>query len=42
MIAESVFEALGAETYVINNTPNGLNINDKCGSTHIQQPQSNM
>ena len=39
MIAESVFEALGAETYVINNTPNGLNINDNCGSTHIQQLQ---
>ena len=39
MIAESVFEALGAETHVINNTPNGLNINDNCGSTHIQQLQ---
>ncbi|HIT63292.1 MAG TPA: phosphoglucosamine mutase [Candidatus Ventrimonas merdavium] len=34
-IARSVFEALGAETHVINNTPNGLNINTDCGSTHI-------
>lgn len=36
MIAKSVFDALGAETYVINNTPNGLNINENCGSTHIE------
>ena len=36
MIAKSVFDALGAETYVINNTPNGLNINEDCGSTHIE------
>ena len=35
MIAKSVFEALGAETYVINNTPDGVNINTDCGSTHI-------
>ncbi len=39
MIAKSVFEALGAETYVLSNTPNGLNINDNCGSTHIEQLQ---
>ena len=39
MIAKSVFEALGAETYVLSNTPNGLNINDNCGSTHIGQLQ---
>ncbi|MBQ3405305.1 MAG: phosphoglucosamine mutase [Oscillospiraceae bacterium] len=39
MIAKSVFDALGAETYVINNTPNGLNINKDCGSTHIEQLQ---
>ena len=37
MIAKSVFDALGAETYVINNNPNGLNINLNCGSTHIEQ-----
>lgn len=36
MIAKSVFDALGAKTYVINNQPNGLNINVDCGSTHIE------
>jgi phosphoglucosamine mutase len=35
MIAKSVFDALGADTYVINNNPDGLNINENCGSTHI-------
>jgi len=35
MIAKSVFDALGAETYVINNAPSGTNINENCGSTHI-------
>lgn len=35
-IAKSIFDALGAETYVINNTPNGTNINTNCGSTHIE------
>ena len=35
-IAKSVFDALRAKTYVINNTPNGLNINTNCGSTHIE------
>ena len=40
MIAKNVFEALGAETYVLSNTPNGLNINDGCGSTHIEQLQN--
>lgn len=34
-IAKSVFDALGAKTYVINNEPNGININNNCGSTHI-------
>ena len=34
-IAKNVFDALGAETYVINKEPNGLNINTDCGSTHI-------
>ena len=34
-IARSVFEALGAKVYIINNTPDGLNINTNCGSTHI-------
>lgn len=34
-IAKSVFDALGAKTYVIGCDPNGVNINLKCGSTHI-------
>ncbi|MDW2799742.1 phosphoglucosamine mutase [Clostridium boliviensis] len=36
-IAKNVFDALGAETHVISNEPNGLNINTGCGSTHIGQ-----
>ena len=36
MIAKSVFDALGAQTYIINNQPNGLNINVDAGSTHIE------
>lgn len=36
MIAKSVFDALGAKTYVINNQPDGVNINTNCGSTHIE------
>ena len=35
-IAKSVFDALGAETHVINNEPNGTNINMEAGSTHIE------
>ena len=35
-IAKSVFDALGARTFVINNTPDGVNINKDCGSTHIE------
>jgi len=35
-IAKSVFDALGAKTYVINAEPNGLNINQGAGSTHIE------
>lgn len=34
-IAKSVFEALGATTYVINAEPDGLNINENAGSTHM-------
>lgn len=34
-IAKSVFDALGADTYVISNEPDGLNINRNCGSTAI-------
>ncbi len=36
MIAKSVFDALGAKTYVINASPDGLNINRGAGSTHIE------
>jgi len=35
-IAKNVFDALGAKTYVINNSPDGTNINTNCGSTHIE------
>lgn len=35
-IAKSVFDALRAKTYVINNDPDGTNINTNCGSTHIE------
>ena len=39
MIAPSVFDALGAQTYIINNRPDGLNINRDAGSTHIEALQ---
>lgn len=39
-IAKSVFDALGAKTYVISNEPDGLNINKECGSTHIEALQT--
>ncbi|GAB5616947.1 phosphoglucosamine mutase [Faecalimonas canis] len=35
-IAKSVFDALGAKTYVINSEPDGTNINRECGSTHME------
>lgn len=35
MLAKSIFDALGAKTYVIGNEPCGTNINEGCGSTHI-------
>ena len=38
-IAKNVFDALGAETHVMNNEPNGTNINADCGSTHIRHLQ---
>ncbi|WP_044974244.1 phosphoglucosamine mutase [Ruminococcus sp. HUN007] len=38
-IAKCVFDALGAETHVINNTPDGTNINNGCGSTHPEALQ---
>lgn len=33
--AETAFKKLGADIICINNTPNGININDNCGSTHL-------
>ncbi len=36
MLAKSIFDALGAKTYVINAEPDGTNINMNCGSTHIE------
>ena len=35
-VADKVFTKLGIKHYIINNHPNGVNINDKCGSTHIE------
>ena len=39
-VAKPVFDALGVEVHVINNAPNGFNINVDCGSTHIQNLQT--
>ena len=38
-VAKSVFDALGAETFVIHSEPDGTNINRDCGSTHIESLQ---
>ena len=38
-IAKSVFDALGAKTFVIHNNPDGTNINTNCGSTHMEDLQ---
>ena len=38
-MAKGIFDALGATTYVINNTPDGINITRDCGSTHIEHLQ---
>ena len=40
LVAKSVYDALGAKTYVINNEPDGTNINTDCGSTHIEHLQA--
>ena len=39
-IAKSVFDALGAKTYVMGDAPDGLNINNGVGSTHIEGLQA--
>lgn len=36
-MAKNIFETLGADVMVIGDAPNGMNINDGCGSTHIEQ-----
>lgn len=38
-IAKGVFDTLGAKTYTIHNEPNGTNINENCGSTHMEALQ---
>lgn len=38
-IAKPVYDALGADTFVINADPNGFNINNNAGSTHIENLQ---
>jgi len=38
-IAGSVFRKLGAEVFLTNDKPDGLNINKDCGSTHLEQIQ---
>jgi len=34
-VAEEVFKRLGIKCHIMNNTPNGININENCGSTHL-------
>ena len=41
-MAKSIFDALGADTYVVANQPDGLNINVGCGSTHIENLQKHV
>ena len=36
VVAEKVFKALGINYRIINNNPDGININDNCGSTHLE------
>lgn len=35
-VAEKVFKSLGINYKIINNSPDGININENCGSTHIE------
>ena len=37
MIAKAVFDALGAQTVIIGAQPDGLNVNNGCGSTHVEK-----
>lgn len=36
-VAEKVFTKLGINYTILNNNPNGININEKCGSTHLEE-----
>ncbi|MBQ3415643.1 MAG: phosphoglucosamine mutase [Clostridia bacterium] len=36
VVAEKVFKALGIKYKIINNAPDGININNNCGSTHLE------
>ena len=36
VVADKIFKVLGIKHKIINDTPNGVNINDKCGSTHLE------
>lgn len=36
-IAPKIYNEIGADVIILNNTPNGININDKCGSTHPEE-----
>lgn len=38
-VAKGVFDALGAKTYTMSSEPDGTNINENCGSTHIEKLQ---
>ena len=39
VVAEKVFKTLGIKYKIINNTPDGININENCGSTHLENLQ---
>ena len=36
VVVEKIFKVLGIKYHIINNNPNGVNINDNCGSTHLE------
>jgi phosphoglucosamine mutase len=36
VVADKVFTVLGIKHHIINNNPDGININDNCGSTHLE------
>ena len=36
VVADKVFTVLGIKHHILNDSPNGININDGCGSTHLE------